>query len=204
MTLYTDTFSTPFGEFSVAVDENAHVVATAFGDVEALKQRINRVPAGRGVPAEPRLTGDGSPYPQMRDAQLGNGSSVARARAPARSAHLPLIADSDRTRRVREQVVAYCRGERRTFDLPLQPAGSAFQQRVWAALARIRRGTTKTYGEVARAVGSSPRAVGRANATNPICLIVPCHRVIGADGTLTGFAFGEPLKQRLLEFESAR
>jgi methylated-DNA-[protein]-cysteine S-methyltransferase len=70
-------------------------------------------------------------------------------------------------------------------------------------LRKIPSGETRSYGELARQLGSSPRAVGRANATNPICLIVPCHRVIGADGSMTGYAFGEKIKRRLLEIESA-
>ena len=86
--------------------------------------------------------------------------------------------------------------------MPLAPAGTAFQQRVWKALLRIPFGRTRSYGEIARELRSSARAVGRANSTNPVCLIVPCHRVIGADGSLTGFAFGEDLKRRLLEHEA--
>ncbi len=104
---------------------------------------------------------------------------------------------------VREQVLAYFAGRRREFDLPLAPAGTAFQQRVWTALRAIPFGETRSYGELAARLGSAPRAIGRANATNPVCLIVPCHRVIGADGSLTGFAFGEDLKHRLLAHEGA-
>lgn len=109
----------------------------------------------------------------------------------------------DALRAVGEQVREYFAGTRRDFALPLAAEGSAFQQRVWAALRAIPPGETRSYGELARALASSPRAVGRANATNPICLIVPCHRVIGADGSLTGFAFGEEIKRRLLEHERA-
>lgn len=188
MNVYTDTFPTRFGEFSVAVDENSNVVATAFGGVAALKRRIRRKKRGESTP----------PTSQPRHHDVGGVSS------PHSSQTWRFVADARRTRRVRQQILGYCRGRRRMFDVPLQPAGTAFQQRVWAELARIPRGTTMSYADVARAVRSSPRAVGRANATNPICLIVPCHRVIGVDGSLTGFAFGEPLKRRLLEFEAAR
>lgn len=114
-----------------------------------------------------------------------------------------LARDAGRTRTARAQVAAYFAGKRREFSLPLAPSGTPFQQRVWAALRAIPFGATRSYGELARALGSSPRAVGRANATNPICLIVPCHRVIGRDGSLTGFAFGEDIKLRLLEHEGA-
>jgi methylated-DNA-[protein]-cysteine S-methyltransferase len=105
-------------------------------------------------------------------------------------------------RDVREQVAAYSNGRLRTFDLPLAPAGTPFQQAVWAALGRIPYGETRTYAQLARELGTSPRAIGNANARNPVCLIVPCHRVIGTGGALTGFAFGTALKSVLLTFES--
>jgi len=114
-----------------------------------------------------------------------------------------LLADKTKIAAVLEQVLAYFAGRRREFDLPLAPAGTVFQQRVWTALRAIPFGETRSYGELAARLGSAPRAVGRANATNPVCLIVPCHRVIGADGSLTGFAFGEDIKQRLLAHEGA-
>jgi methylated-DNA-[protein]-cysteine S-methyltransferase len=115
-----------------------------------------------------------------------------------------LIDDISMTAVVREQVRAYFAGARRTFDLALAPAGTEFQQKVWTALRRIPFGGTRTYRDLARELGNAnaSRAVGRANATNPICLIVPCHRVIGADGSLTGFAFGEDIKRALLRHES--
>jgi len=112
-----------------------------------------------------------------------------------------LLNDTASGREAREQVLAYFAGELRSFSLPLAPSATPFQQRVRAALCDIPYGETRNYGELARALASSPRAVGRANATNPICLIVPCHRVIGADGSLTGYAFGETLKRRLLAHE---
>jgi methylated-DNA-[protein]-cysteine S-methyltransferase len=114
-----------------------------------------------------------------------------------------LVSDPRRTRAARRQVKAWFERKRRDFSVGLSPAGTSFQRKVWAALRRIPFGETRSYGDVARAVGSSARAVGRANATNPICLIVPCHRVIGSDGSLTGYAFGEGTKRRLLEFEGA-
>jgi methylated-DNA-[protein]-cysteine S-methyltransferase len=102
-------------------------------------------------------------------------------------------------------VLAFLAGKRRTFQLPMAEIGTTFQKRVWAELCRIPLSETRTYGEVAAALGQpgAARAVGRANALNPVCLIVPCHRVIGANGALTGFAFGAALKQRLLEHERA-
>jgi len=116
-----------------------------------------------------------------------------------------VIRDIPKVRLAREQVLAYLAGRRMDFDLPLAAAGTVFQQSVWVALRRIPRGQTRSYGALAAELGrpGAARAVGRANATNPICLIVPCHRVIGADGSLTGFAFGERIKRRLLELEGA-
>ena len=106
---------------------------------------------------------------------------------------------------VARQVTEYFSGHRRSFDFPLAAKGTEFQKQVWAALAKIPFGTTTTYAALAAKVGrpGAFRAVGRANATNPIALIVPCHRVIGTDGTLTGYAGGIPVKQKLLELEGA-
>ena len=116
-----------------------------------------------------------------------------------------LVRDESKTRRVRQQVSEYFAGKRKSFDLPLDSAGTAFQQSVWTALQQIPYGETRSYGELAASVkrAGAARAVGRANATNPICLIVPCHRVIGANGSLTGFAFGNDIKEKLLVHEGA-
>jgi|GEM_PF-790153 len=104
---------------------------------------------------------------------------------------------------VARQLREYEGGERRQFDLPLAAQGTPFQQQVWAALCQIPYGQTMSYGELAQALGKpgAARAVGRANACNPIALIVPCHRVLGADGSLTGYAGGLALKAALLRFE---
>jgi methylated-DNA-[protein]-cysteine S-methyltransferase len=101
------------------------------------------------------------------------------------------------------QLQAYFAGELSVFDLPLAAAGTDFQQRVWAALRTIPYGTTVTYGEIARRIGSpaAVRAVGLANGSNPLGIVVPCHRVIGADGKLTGYAGGVWRKERLLALE---
>src|SRR5687768_11694192 len=96
-------------------------------------------------------------------------------------------------------------GERTEFDLPLGPPGTDFQQRVWAELTRIPYGTTATYGEIAARLGDPKcvRAVGLANGRNPIAVVVPCHRVIGSDGKLRGYAAGVERKQRLLALEES-
>ena len=101
------------------------------------------------------------------------------------------------------QLREYFAGARRTFDLPLAPHGTAFQQRVWTASRTIPYGETRTYGELAAAIDSPnpSRAVGMANHRNPIPIIIPCHRVIGANGTLTGYAGGLEIKRRLLALE---
>jgi methylated-DNA-[protein]-cysteine S-methyltransferase len=104
---------------------------------------------------------------------------------------------------VREQLAEYFAGERQAFDLPLKLAGTSFQQRVWRELLRIPFGTTITYAQLARRVGkpTASRAVGHANGRNPISIIVPCHRVIGADGKLTGYGGGIDKKRWLLAWE---
>lgn len=105
---------------------------------------------------------------------------------------------------IARQLAEYFRGTRRSFDLPLAPEGSDFQKCVWTELVRIPFGQTISYSELAQRIGLPPgsaRAVGRANATNPIWLIVPCHRVIGANGSLTGYAGGLLLKKRMLMWE---
>ena len=106
---------------------------------------------------------------------------------------------------VQAQLMEYFRGVRRSFDLPVAPEGTSFQLRVWQALAAIPYGETVSYGELARRLGLSrgARAVGLANGANPLPIIVPCHRVIGADGTLTGFGGGLRIKRALLALEGA-
>jgi methylated-DNA-[protein]-cysteine S-methyltransferase len=160
MRQFYDTFSTPLGDFSVALNATGAVIATAFGGLDELRERF-----------EPDEV----------------------ARDPARAGE------------VRREVTEYFAGTRRHFTVKLSPSGTPFQRSVWSALARIPYGETRTYGQIAAELGNpaASRAVGRANATNPICLIVPCHRVIGTDGSLTGFAFGEEIKRRLLEHEAS-
>jgi methylated-DNA-[protein]-cysteine S-methyltransferase len=113
--------------------------------------------------------------------------------------------DAAALREPREQLLAYFDGARTTFDLPLAPAGTPFQMKVWHMLARISYGTTWSYRDLAVNIDSpkAVRAVGAANGRNPLPIVLPCHRVIGADGSLTGFGGGLPLKRFLLEHESA-
>lgn len=104
------------------------------------------------------------------------------------------------------QLQQYFAKERKTFDLPLEPQGTPFQRAVWAALLDIPYGRTQTYKDIAKAVGcpKGARAVGMACNKNPIGIIIPCHRVIGANGSLTGYAGGLELKQKLLLLEAAK
>ncbi|MGO4258810.1 methylated-DNA--[protein]-cysteine S-methyltransferase [Marmoricola sp. RAF53] len=107
-------------------------------------------------------------------------------------------------RRAVEQLAAYFARERREFDLPLAPIGSDFQRAVWAELVAIPWGETASYGAIAHRLGhtnAASRAVGLANGRNPIPIVIPCHRVIGANGSLTGYAGGIERKQVLLELE---
>lgn len=104
-----------------------------------------------------------------------------------------------------EQLEAYFRGELRVFDVPLALEGTEFQRRVWRELSRIPFGETVTYARLAALVGrpvSAARAVGTANGSNPVSIIVPCHRVVGSDGGLTGYAWGVERKRWLLDLES--
>lgn len=103
----------------------------------------------------------------------------------------------------RTQLAEYFAGRRQTFDLPIAPRGNDFQQRVWALLLEIPYGETRNYGELARALGGPglAQAVGAANGRNPIAVVVPCHRVIGADGSLVGYAGGLARKRFLLALE---
>ncbi len=117
--------------------------------------------------------------------------------APERPGHALL-------ERAREQLAQYFARERRSFDLPLDPRGTAFQREVWSALRAIPFGATRSYAQLAAALGrpSASRAVGGANGRNPLSIIVPCHRVVGADGSLTGYAGGLARKEWLLRHEA--
>ena len=111
----------------------------------------------------------------------------------------PVLRDAER------QLTEYFAGRRRTFDLALDFVGTAFQKKVWGALLAIPFGETRSYGQIARQIGcpTAVRAVGAANGKNPISIVTPCHRVIGATGKLTGFAGGLEAKAFLLELEAA-
>jgi methylated-DNA-[protein]-cysteine S-methyltransferase len=139
---------------------------------------------------------------------VGDGQSLTglymQAQKYAREVQEEWRHDAKVFRGVADQLNAYFAGELRTFDLSLAPRGTDFQCSVWRALLNIEFGTTTTYGELARRIGSpnAPRAVGLANGHNPIGIIVPCHRVIGANGSLTGYGGGIERKRWLLAHEA--
>jgi methylated-DNA-[protein]-cysteine S-methyltransferase len=133
-----------------------------------------------------------------------DGPAEAGPHVPARvGADLQVGPDDKLFEDVVAQLTKYFAGTRRQFELPLAPAGTPFQQRVWAALLDIPYGQTISYGELASRIGqkSASRAVGLANGSNPLPIVIPCHRVIGANGKLTGYGGGLPIKERLLALE---
>jgi len=105
--------------------------------------------------------------------------------------------------RARDEIMEYLAGKRRAFDFPIKTHGTAFQEKVWRALREIPYGETRTYGQIAQMIGNpkAARAVGMANNKNPVWIAIPCHRVVGADGSLVGYAGGLDMKKALLALE---
>lgn len=139
------------------------------------------------------------PFGQLKIGyQDGAVTLLLRTNEPARSEGRTALTD-----RVFQQISEYLNGQRRDFDFPYILRGTEFQQKVWQALQSIPYGETRTYGEIAAAVGNpkAARAVGMANHHNPILIAVPCHRVVGANGQLTGYGSGLDMKEALLQLE---
>jgi methylated-DNA-[protein]-cysteine S-methyltransferase len=161
----------------------------------------------RGVTAHHCYTTIDSPVGELLLRGHEDGTLVALSMSPWR--HSDDVSDCTRDARALAAAVTqlreYFAGARTTFELQLAPEGTPFQQRVWSALRRIPYGATTTYGALARELGTpdGARAVGLANGRNPIGIVIPCHRVIGADGTLTGYGGGLPRKRWLLDHERA-
>ena len=133
-----------------------------------------------------------------------NGGAIALLRLPGEEVPGTVVQhETELLRKAAEQLREYLRGERKMFDLPLAPEGTAFQKAVWSALQEIPYGQTRSYGEIAAQIGrpKACRAVGMANHCNPIPIFIPCHRVIGADGSLTGYGGGLDIKRTLLALE---
>ncbi len=139
-----------------------------------------------------------------------DGKALTRVRlpgekSPAGNDDTPRVRDRQPFAAVIAQLDEYFAGTRRRFDLPLAPSGTPFQRKVWQQLRKIPYGRTITYATLAQRVGNAAacRAVGAANGRNPLPIVVPCHRVIGSDGSLTGFGGGIAAKRKLLELEGA-
>jgi methylated-DNA-[protein]-cysteine S-methyltransferase len=145
-----------------------------------------------------------SPVGRLELVERGGALVAIRFDAPADGSPEHERGGSPVLREAHRQLAEYFAGRLRVFDLPLRPAGTDFQRRVWGVLATIPWGTTTTYGAVADRLGLPPgasRAVGAANGANPIPVVLPCHRVVGADGTLTGYGGGLERKALLLRLE---
>ena len=140
-----------------------------------------------------------SPFGMLRIGLEDSAVVSLKLAAESLSETLPCPAAQD----VTDQLSEYFSGTRTEFDIPLAPNGTPFQKLVWRELCRIPYGQTRTYGEIAAAIGSpkAARAVGQAVNRNPIWIVIPCHRIIGAGGKLTGYAGGLELKQQLLDLE---
>lgn len=134
----------------------------------------------------------------------GDGNAIIETYFAGAQPKPDWIRDDDGLREAADQLRAYFGGERQSFDLPLAPRGTEFQLSVWNALQRIPYGQTTTYSTIAERIGrpAAIRAVGAANGANPIPIIIPCHRVIGANGSLTGFGGGLDVKRQLLALEA--
>lgn len=173
-------------------------------DVEPLAPRRESAVRFRTPLTGPtRYATTGSPVGELT--LFGDGEALGGV-LTSRSQALPpdWVWDPEPFADAKRQLEAYFAGELREFDLPLAPRGSAWQLRVWAALTTIPYGQTASYGQLAQELGrpTASRAVGMANGRNPISIIVPCHRVIGADGSLTGYAGGLKRKEFLLGLEN--
>lgn len=135
-----------------------------------------------------------------------DGEALSRVWLPPAHPEPGLVRDDDLPvfAQARTQFAEYFAGTRTEFDLPLAARGTAFQRKVWDALCRIDYGTTRSYGQIAEEIGApgAARAVGSANHDNPLAIVVPCHRVVGANGSLVGYAGGLDQKRALLELES--
>jgi methylated-DNA-[protein]-cysteine S-methyltransferase len=150
-----------------------------------------------------------SPVGPLLVAASGDGLRCVqfhRGQLPAAANGEVWIESREQVRGYERQIEAYFRGELRQFDCKLDLVGTGFQKDCWRALVRIAYGETRTYAEIARAIGrpQAYRAVGQANHDNPIAIVVPCHRVLGANGTLTGYGGGLSTKEMLLRLEGAR
>ena len=161
-----------------------------------------RKPFPAGLLAQARFD---SPVGELTAAATARGIALLWFDAPA-LAQIPTGPAHPWLARLGEQLARYWQDSRQTFDVPLDMHGTPFQRAVWRALCGIPSGQTCSYADIAQRVGTpaAVRAVGAANGANPVAIVVPCHRVIGRDGTLTGYGGGLPRKATLLQHESAQ
>ena len=178
---------------AMTVDQQSQTAALAEGCVTVWAGEIIVSASERGVRdvSLPRWVEGRDP-----SSRASGQITITEQGNPAATAHL---------RQALEELAEYFAGARRDFTAPLDPIGASFYQRVWVEVARVPYGETRSYGEIAAIVGApqASRAVGTANATNPLAPFIPCHRIVGGDGRLTGYGPGLPLKLRLLRMEGA-
>lgn len=183
--------------------ESVTAFYTFFGKFEGITPAAFRKNAGM-----PAVAGVSLAYPSPLGKMLitADGEAVTGIRFAGESDTLAGGAGNALTQRAAEQLAEYFAGRRTSFTVPLRPQGSDFQRLVWSALADIPYGQSRSYKQVAVLIGrpSASRAVGMANNKNPILIMIPCHRVVGSDGSLTGYAAGLIIKQKLLELEQRR
>ena len=180
--------STPPGDIAQQIDDRQPGGPQPMTDHRPLHARLLETPIGTL-----RLVSDGASLLSIEfEGRWGDNAGIQAGEDPVLGA-------------CARQLSEYFAGERRAFDLPLAPTVTAFQQTVWAALATIPYGEVCSYRDIARAIGrpAAVRAVGAANGRNPLPIVVPCHRVVGSDGSLTGFAGGLDIKRTLLQLEGA-
>jgi methylated-DNA-[protein]-cysteine S-methyltransferase len=186
----------------MTVDHQLQTTALAEGRVTVWAGEISVTASERGVRdvSLPRWVEGREP-----SAQTTGEITIDREDDLVAKAHLRLAVATAHLRQALEELAAYFAGKQREFSVALDPIGAAFYQRVWVEVARVPYGETRSYGEIAATVGEprASRAVGTANATNPLAPFIPCHRIVGSDGRLTGYGPGLPLKYRLLRMEGA-
>jgi O-6-methylguanine DNA methyltransferase len=200
--LVAEIVDSPVGLLRLAAEDD-RLVEVSFAEGEA---KPSSVVSGASDGAGLHSGGSASLRPPPGKARRG---PPARRRLAAGSpASAPSLAPSGHPvlTQARKQLAEYFAGKRTDFDLPLSATGTEFQESVWRALQEIPYGRTVSYGKIATRIGrpAAVRAVGAANGANPIAIVIPCHRVIGADGSLTGYGGGEPRKKWLLDHERAR
>lgn len=189
---------TPIGTLDAAFDDAGRLTRLGFENRNGLRRqagvRIQEVGVGRQASGDSRLNESSWPPDRSR-----NGAGSVNVQ-PGETPQTP------EARSLLTQLAEYFSGRRRTFAIELNPRGTEFQLAVWHALLEVPYGATITYAELARRIGKpgAVRAVGAANGANPIPVIVPCHRVIGSNGTLTGYGGGIERKQWLLALEGRR